>query len=63
MPLTTASDAHTLPDVAERTTTCGRLLAAAGVDTLRGFRNRAPHDGPGPADAGELRPADPGPGA
>ena len=57
VPLTTASDAHTLPDVAERADDLRALLADAGVDTLRGFRDRQPHDiavahpsadGPGP---------------
>ena len=40
VPLTTASDAHTLPDVAERADDLRGLLAAVGVDTLRGFRER-----------------------
>ena len=44
VPLTTASDAHTLPDVAERADDLRDLLAGAGVDTLRGFRDRTPHD-------------------
>ena len=44
VPLTTASDAHTLPDVAERADDLRLLLNRAGVDTLRGFRNRKPHD-------------------
>ena len=42
VPLTTASDAHTLPDVAERADDLRALLSAAGVDTLRGFRLRQP---------------------
>ncbi len=46
VPLTTASDAHTLPDVAERADDLRELLAAAGVDTLRGFRQRMPLDVP-----------------
>lgn len=44
VPLTTASDAHTLPDVAERADDLRLLLNRAGVDTLRGFRHRKPHD-------------------
>ena len=44
VPLTTASDAHTLPDVAERADDLRTLLTGAGVSTLRGFRNRKPHD-------------------
>jgi histidinol-phosphatase (PHP family) len=44
VPLTTASDAHTLPDVAERADDLRLLLNRAGVDTLRGFRDRLPHD-------------------
>jgi len=42
VPLTTASDAHTLPDVAERADDLRSLLAAAGVDSLRAFRARRP---------------------
>jgi len=58
VPLTTASDAHTLPDVAERADDLRGLLTAAGVDTLRGFRGRKPRDVPvAPAPA-----ADDGPG-
>jgi histidinol-phosphatase (PHP family) len=58
VPLTTASDAHTLPDVAERADDLRGLLTAAGVDTLRGFHARKPQDvavAPDPA-------ADDGPG-
>jgi len=51
VPLTTASDAHTLPDVAERADDLRGLLTAAGVDTLRGFRARQPWDvGPKPGE-------------
>ena len=46
VPLTTASDAHTLPDVAERADDLRLLLNRAGVDMLRGFRDRKPHDIP-----------------
>ena len=46
VPLTTASDAHTLPDVAERADDLRSLLTSAGVGTLRGFRNRLPQDIP-----------------
>jgi len=51
VPLTTASDAHTLPDVADRADEMRDLLLAAGVDTLRGFRQRQAHEipvSPGP---------------
>ena len=44
VPLTTASDAHNLPDVAERSDDLRALLHASGVETLRGFRGRNPHD-------------------
>jgi histidinol-phosphatase (PHP family) len=44
VPLTTASDAHRLPDVADRANDLRRLLAAAGVDQLRAFRQRQGHD-------------------
>ena len=55
VPLTTASDAHTLPDVAERAEDLRGILAAAGVETLRGFRLRQPYEvavgsGPEPSD-------------
>ena len=53
VPLTTASDAHTLPDVADRADDLRCLLTAAGVDTLRGFRARKPQDvqvAPAPAE-------------
>jgi histidinol-phosphatase (PHP family) len=43
VPLTTASDAHTLPDVADRAEDLRSLLAAAGVVRLQGFRDRRPH--------------------
>ena len=46
VPLTTASDAHTLPDVAERADDLRDLLTAAGVDVLRGYRQRMPQDVP-----------------
>ena len=42
VPLTTASDAHTLPDVADRADDLRGLLAGAGVSRLRGFRGRRP---------------------
>ena len=44
VPLTTASDAHTLPDVAERADDLRTLLTDAGVSSLRGFRKREPHE-------------------
>ncbi|HXQ44471.1 MAG TPA: hypothetical protein VN816_07515, partial [Acidimicrobiales bacterium] len=46
VPLTTASDAHRLADVADRSAELARLLAAVEVDTLRAFRGRRPHDVP-----------------
>jgi len=51
VPLTTASDAHTLPDVADRVGDLRDLLLGAGVDRLQGFRGRRPYDVPvaGPA--------------
>ncbi len=44
VPLTTASDAHSLPDVADRAADLRRLLLGAGVSHLRAFRGRQPHD-------------------
>jgi histidinol-phosphatase (PHP family) len=46
VPLTTASDAHSLPDVAHRAGDLRSLLAQVGVTELRGFRERRPHDVP-----------------
>jgi hypothetical protein len=46
VPLTTASDAHRLEDVAERSADLAGLLAGLEVDTLRAFRRREPHDVP-----------------
>ncbi len=46
VPLTTASDAHTLPDVADRAGDLRDLLLGAGVDRLQGFRGRRPYDVP-----------------
>jgi histidinol-phosphatase (PHP family) len=43
VPLTTASDAHALPDVADRADDLRRLLDAAGVRELRGYRHRRPY--------------------
>jgi len=40
VPLTTASDAHSLPDVADRAPDLRNLLTAAGVTTLQGYRSR-----------------------
>ena len=68
VPLTTASDAHTLPDVAERADDLRGLLTAAGVDTLRGYRQRQPHEvavAPAPASPEQVTldsPDQPGPG-
>ncbi|MBF6555835.1 MAG: histidinol-phosphatase [Acidimicrobiales bacterium] len=44
VPLTTASDAHSLPDVADRVGTLQDLLIGAGVTHVRGFRRREPYD-------------------
>jgi len=41
VPVTTASDAHSLPDVASRSADLRRLLADAGYDELAAFRGRA----------------------
>jgi histidinol-phosphatase (PHP family) len=43
VPLTTASDAHSLPDVADRAAALRGLLVAAGVTELCAFRGRQPH--------------------
>jgi histidinol-phosphatase (PHP family) len=58
VPLTTASDAHTLPDVADRADDLRALLGAAGVTTLQGYRFRrsyaveiAPSPSPSPSPA------------
>ena len=52
VPLTTASDAHTLPDVAHRSGDLRALLGAAGVSSLQGYRDRVPYSVPvGPAGA------------
>jgi histidinol-phosphatase (PHP family) len=40
VPLTTASDAHSLPDVADRASDMRDLLTAAGVSSLQGYRGR-----------------------
>ncbi|MGH9207758.1 MAG: histidinol-phosphatase, partial [Acidimicrobiales bacterium] len=44
VPLTTASDAHSLPDVADRADEMRNLLLGVGVDRLQGFRHRKPYD-------------------
>jgi hypothetical protein len=54
VPLTTASDAHRLADVADRSSELAGLLAALEVDSLRAFRDRRPHDVA--VDAGVRRP-------
>jgi len=46
VPLTTASDAHRLADVADRSSDLADQLAALDVGTLRAFRARRPHDVP-----------------
>jgi len=42
VPITTASDAHGLPDVADRSDDMRQLLRAAGYDSLCAFRKRQP---------------------
>lgn len=46
VPLTTASDAHALPDIAFRSDDMRELLISAGVQSLRGFHDRRPHEVP-----------------
>ena len=46
VPLTTASDGHVLPDVADRADSLRDLLAGAGVTTLQGYRRRRPYEVP-----------------
>jgi histidinol-phosphatase (PHP family) len=46
VPLTTASDAHDLPDVADRAADLAKRLSAIGVTHLQGFRGRRPHSVP-----------------
>ncbi len=57
VPLTTASDAHTLPDVADRAGEVQELLLAAGVDRLQGYRARRPRTVPIDAPVADRRPA------
>jgi histidinol-phosphatase (PHP family) len=40
VPLTTASDAHSLPDVADRAEDLAQLLSKAGVARLQGYHQR-----------------------
>jgi histidinol-phosphatase (PHP family) len=51
VPLTTASDAHALEQVADRAQELRALLSGAGVDRLCGFRRRQAHTVPVPAAA------------
>jgi histidinol-phosphatase (PHP family) len=44
VPLTTASDAHSVADVADRSAELAGQLKALDVETLRAFRRREPHD-------------------
>ena len=44
VPLTTASDAHSLPDVADRADDMRDLLLGAGVTRLQGYHQRQPYD-------------------
>jgi len=43
VPVTTASDAHSLPTVAHRSADLRALVTAAGYETLTAFRARCPH--------------------
>ncbi len=43
VPVTTASDAHELPDVADRSADLRALLSQAGYESLVAFRARRPH--------------------
>ena len=43
VPVTTASDAHRRPDVADRAADLRRLLVGAGYDTVTAYRERQPH--------------------
>ena len=52
VPLTTASDAHRLADVADRADELAGQLAALDVRTLRAYRRRRPHDVPVAAEVG-----------
>jgi histidinol-phosphatase (PHP family) len=63
VPLTTASDAHGLPDVADRVDDLRAVLTRAGVDVLHGFHERRPWRVPvGPASASAGRPGPDAPG-
>ena len=46
VPLTTASDAHRLPDVADRAAELARALGSLGVRQLQAYRGRRPHPVP-----------------
>ena len=57
VPLTTASDAHGLPDVADRANDMADLLLGAGVTRLHGFHDRRPYEvAVGPHDRRDSRP-------
>ena len=49
VPLTTASDAHRLVEVADRSSDLAAQLGALGVTTLRGYRQRRPYEVPSTA--------------
>jgi histidinol-phosphatase (PHP family) len=53
VPLTTASDAHSLPDVADRADDLRSLLVGVGVTRLQGFRDRKPYEVAVTADGGD----------
>jgi histidinol-phosphatase (PHP family) len=52
VPLTTASDAHALPDVADRADDLRDLLARAGVARLQGYRSRRAYEVPLTSEGG-----------
>lgn len=60
VPFTTASDAHRLEHVAERSTELRAVLEELGVDRLTGYRRRLPHTVPVAAAGGRrARPVPP----
>jgi len=52
VPLTTASDAHRLVHVADRSGDLHEMLSSAGVTSLQGYRRRQPHSIPLVAEPG-----------
>jgi len=59
VPLTTASDAHQLSQVADRAGDLRTVLASVGVERLQGYRRRQAHTvpvSPAPADTAGAAP-------